>query len=933
MALLHSDRSQRGVDLPAGTAEAQGLPCVIYKDAAGTQLANLASYDPTTPGSPGAAIPGAVMDIDEYSLRPTFWDLDDLPRLWISVAGGPLTPILPDWQPQLDVHASRLAAVETSLSNHGSRLTSTETVATAATSRLTAIEADRGIAVYRSGNNITVRSRFDATRDVLMPVTLVYSLNATVGFWHGGLQAVNVVATGAADAAVFPVLHSGVGTPIHDMSDDNCPINIRSASDAPSVGLGFSYIGGNHGYNYAARVAGAAHGKTSADLGSQWTDSSGTRLYTLIRIVSATEAWWAYPYNPVTGAPVASGPAGTTLTHVSGATNTATVNLASVLTPGWQITPGIQVESVTVQLDDKALAEGRTLGHTLTITETYVIPTYRGLVDTVRANVGTPFQSLWASMARLCRITNTYRWQAGGTLMVSQRVAALSSFRLSMGVTQQFPLTAPAGGTRKQAMPNVGVAGTLDFSTWANINTLPAGNTAITPAAMVDPTYPAQGATQWAYDAADNPMWGIAIGYLPIGDGHPSVRAHRTTYVPWFLSGSFKKNYPQACWAWLVNVGDEVAATAYRQYLPPPQAATKLRVSDGTHDFVIIEQVGSTGYTRMLAPDLINRKLVPAGPVTLTTPNRVGADGIPFSSAGYGAWRAEPDVTIDVCALPPSDATLAAISAHSTDVQTFTSNGTFVLPSGAKTIRVIGWGGGPGGGSGRRGASGTACGGGGGGAGAGFVDVVLPASIFSAAHAVTIGAGGVGGAAVLTDDTNGNPGGNGFGTIIANILTIFGGLGGAGGAVGGGLGGASLTGSSAPGATGGNGTSPGGSAGNPINAGFPGAGGGGISAANVASNGGAFGYNPPTAGVANGAAGTVAGTTNGGNGGNAPLGSGLMGGAAGGGAASVDSAAGGGGNGGRYGAGGAGGGASRNGFPSGRGGDGSPGFLMMITSR
>ncbi|MBM0275326.1 hypothetical protein [Micromonospora tarensis] len=916
-----------------------GIRVPLYADLACTQPADVRALDGGTLPTDGG-IPYVVINASLQAAEFLFPDVVD-PEVYTRVLNGPVIALHPSADSQLDVFRSgftsmlsQVTAGVQALGTYDSRLTVAEGQFASQVGRLTAIEADRGIAVYKSGNNITVRSRFDATRDVLMPIVLVYSLNACVGFWHAGLPQVNLVATAASDASVFPVLQGGVGTPIHDMSDDNCPINIRSASDTPSAALGFSYIGGNHGYNYAARIAGgAAHGKTTADLGSQWTDSSGTRIYTLIRIVSTTEAWWAYPYDPVTGAPVATGPAGTTLTHVSGATNTATVNLASVLTPGWQITPAIQTESVVVQLDGKALAEGKTLGNTLTITETYVIPTYGGLVATARANVGVPFQNLWAQMPKLCRITNTYRWSANGTLMVSQRVAALSSFRLSMGATQMFPLTAPAGGARRQAMPNVGTAGTLDWTTFANINTLPGGNTAFTSAVALDPAYPAQSATQWAEDASGTRVWGIAIGYLPIGDAHPSVRAGRTTYTPWFMSGSFKKNYPQVVWAHLVNDGDEIAATAYRRYLPPPQGPTEIVVSDGTHDFAIIERVGSTGYTRMLAPDLINRKLVPAGPVTLATPDRVGADGIPYATAGYGVWRAEPDVTVDVSNLPPSDPTLAAIAAMSTDVQVFTANGTFTLPAGAKTVRVIGWGGGPGGGSGRRGAPGTACGGGGGGAGAGFVDVVLPASIFSATHAITVGAAGLGGAAVLTDDTNGNPGGNGFGTIIAGIMTIFGGLGGAGGAVGGGIGGASLTGSSSPGATGGNGSSPGGSVGNPINAGFAGAGGGGISAANVASNGGGFGFNPTTAGITNGAAGTVAGTKNGGNGGNAPLGSGLMGGAAGGGAASLDSAAGDGGNGGRSGAAGSGGGASRNGFASGKGGDGSPGFLMMITSR
>lgn len=1048
MARLHSDTGQRTVYLPDGTARAQGRICLVFKSppaAAVPVLADLAYYDPATPDTPGAAIAGAQLTVDEDSLRPAFWDLNDLPELWISVSGGTLVPILPDAQPQLDEHTerldtaesvaavqggrlsaaealatsqgTRLTSAEGTLTSHGSRLTSAESTvtsqgsrlttaegtitsqgtrlttaestvtghgtrltsaestitshgtrlgtaegnvtsqgsrittlestATTTGTRLTAIEGEYGIAVHKSSNNLTVRSKFDTTHDVLMPIVLSYSLNACVGFWHGGLQQVNTVLSSASDASVFPVLQGGVGTPIHDMSDDNCPINVGATSAA----LGYSYIGGNHGFNYAARITQSGHGKTTADLGSLWTDTSGTRMYTLIRIVSVNELWMAYPYDVVTGIPINTAPTGTSLTHVSGATNTSSINMASVMAPGWQITPGIQVESIDVKLDGKTLGEGKTLGDELVITETYMIPTYQGLVDTARANIGVPFQSLWSTMPKMCRVTNSYKWQKSGTLVISQRVAALTTFRLSMGVTQMFPLTAPAGGVRKQFMPNVSVAGTLNWSDWANINTLPGGNTDFSPSVLVDNTFPAQSATQWAYDASDVPQWGVAVGFLPIGDAHPDVRRTNTTFKGWFMSGSFKKNYPQLVWAKQLNDGDEVAGTAYRQYLPAPQTATEIVVSDGTHDFVVIEKVGTAGYSRVIAPDLVNRKLVAAGPVNLTAPARVVADGVPYTvptSPGYGVWRAAPDVTVaksdlglanvdDTADLakPVSTATLALVTAKTPDVQTFTTpgNSPWVKPSGAVAVQIIAVGGGGGGASGRRGATGTACGGGGGGAGGGIVNIILPASAFGSSHTITVGAGGTGGAAVAADDTNGVNGGNGLGSIISGILTVYGGLGGTAGAVGAGAGGTSMTGTSAAGGAGSAGATPGIAPPNPINGSFGGAGGGGITAANAASNGGAFSFLPISSTIANGAAGLAAGAVDGGSGGNQPAGTPLMGGSAGGGASNLTGAAGAGGTGGRYGCGGGGGGASRNGSASGKGGDGAPGIVQIVTYR
>jgi hypothetical protein len=181
-----------------------------------------------------------------------------------------------------------------------------------------------------------------------------------------------------------------------------------------------------------------------------------------------------------------------------------------------------------------------------------------------------------------------------------------------MGVTQCFPLTAPTGGTRRQFMPNVGVAGTLDWSGWADINQLPA-LTDFTPATLKNPLLPASSMTQWAVDSNGEPQWGISVGLLPIGDGHPDTRVRYTTAKGWFISSSFKKNYPQLVWGRTLEAGEAVAGTAYRRYLAPPRTATEIIVSDGTHDFVMIERVGTLTDARMPAAELLNRKLVPAG--------------------------------------------------------------------------------------------------------------------------------------------------------------------------------------------------------------------------------------------------------------------------------------------------------------------------------
>lgn len=485
------------------------------------------------------------------------------------------------------------------------------------------------ITVYRGGNVLTVRSDFDATRDMLMPVHLAYG-GVMVGLWNPGVPQVTLVPSTATDAQVWPVVSGVTGTRIHDTSDDNCPIN-----------TGWSYVGGNHGYNVGNQVVVANHGKTTADVGSRWTD--GSRIYTLLAITNTNSLLFANPYTIVGG--IAEGtkiPPATALTHVAGATNRTTVPITN-LTPNVQIRPATHSRTVTVELDGRAVPDGRSTGQELWISETYLIPTYQGMIDTAQARVGTPISTIMSQLPSLCRVFNLYRFSTRN-LLVAQRVTALSRFNLNMGVTQCYPLAKPAGSVRRQFMPNVGVAGGLNWSVWADIDRLTM-LTDFTPANLRDPQLPVSSMSQWVIAWNNVPQWGITVGLLPINEGLPATRVRYTTAKSWFISSSLKKNYPQLMWGRTLDAGQSVAGTAYRRYLAPPSTVTEIVVSNGTYDFVMIERVGTVANALMPAPQLAGRRLVPVGPTNITVPARVTTTGIPYSvpvSPGYGMWRADP---------------------------------------------------------------------------------------------------------------------------------------------------------------------------------------------------------------------------------------------------------------------------------------------------
>lgn len=268
---------------------------------------------------------------------------------------------------------------------------------------------------------------------------------------------------------------------------------------------------------------------------------------------------------------------------------------------------------------------------------------------------------------------------------------------------------------------------------------------------------------------------------------------------------------------------------------------------------------------------------------------------------------------------------IAAVTAPTVKVDTYTTAGahTWTKPAGAVRVEVELVAGGHGGGSGRCGAAGTLRYGGGGGTFASRTARVFDAADLPATVAVTVGAGGTGGAAVTADDTDGNIGAVGgrslFGTLAGSVPAsgVVAGIGGTA-LAGGGAGTSTANLVGATNATLWSATIAGPAAG----------GGGGISAANVANIGGAGSciYDEATTVAAAGGAIDAPGADA-----VARVPAGLSGRSGGGGGASLTGPGGRGGNGSSPAGSGGGGGASVNGNASGAGGNGAAGLVRVVT--
>ncbi len=272
-------------------------------------------------------------------------------------------------------------------------------------------------------------------------------------------------------------------------------------------------------------------------------------------------------------------------------------------------------------------------------------------------------------------------------------------------------------------------------------------------------------------------------------------------------------------------------------------------------------------------------------------------------------------------------------------IDKFTASGTWTKPAGTKRVRFGLIAGGSGGASGALRAAGVASTGGGGGSGGGLVEMEVDASSLGSTETVTVGAPGVGGAAVTVADANGNPGTLGGASGFGNYRSRGPGvapLGGTAATVAGGISFGAYAFPSHPDSAGGSGQA--GVAGNG-SAGYgrsasAGGGGGGVNAANVFAGGGSGG----AASLVNvTSTGNAAGATAEGGGGTvgsittqyATILTGSGGGGGGSGGNTVNGGPGG--NGALPGGGGGGGGGSRNGLSSGKGGDGGRGEVWVIS--
>lgn len=258
--------------------------------------------------------------------------------------------------------------------------------------------------------------------------------------------------------------------------------------DPPPIKFNNTFVGGNHGHAIGVKVTGsttgtdtAPHGKTFADIGSEWTDSSGNHCW-IIEIINANELTfirnnvgsnnnrWFYFSSLDAG----------TMTHVAGATNTASF-IAKNFPTLRELKGLLRDMSRVIKLDGVTTVsvDGVYDCEFVTIEESYGIANPKSMQDYFIA--GRPWATTpsmtHASVSTQVLVSHKHRIHCNGSIETEGRVEFLQEVSMFDGTGyvnfgQAQPI-AWGGGTLSVYIARLnGVVGGIKTWLFANVETV-----------------------------------------------------------------------------------------------------------------------------------------------------------------------------------------------------------------------------------------------------------------------------------------------------------------------------------------------------------------------------------------------------------------------------------------------------------------------------
>lgn len=484
----------------------------------------------------------------------------------------------------------------------------------------------------RVGTDIYLRTPMDASYELMQMVSLASGSNSTVNYQ--GARRIAKLTSGIASA--WPA-----ATVLHSAGDDAAPLKYNG-----------TYIGANHGAYIVHEVTATGHGKTVADVGSEWDDGAGEK-FCIFKIVDANKLWLVSRNKSTYPAwSFALSISGSTLTHSSGATHTGAITVSSsALTQLW---PALQAQTAKVYLDGitEITADGTYRCTTLDIVNAYRIASPAKVHDFVRAGVGWATQPAFndASIASDILRTLTYRYAENGSCEIIDGVEALNPLTLNyMGVTQANPLTYTSKELWQyvpRVSPKAGGIKTWNFQAQENIS----GTFELLTLAAADWTDSNNPPDRMAQivKASGVPDFGLMLGYSPLRSvGLPATRKTLVTEAC-FIS-SIRKQYPKAVNGKSLVAGDYFEMCAFRAWhsaAAVPQASFATWYRDGGGVVVVVDFHAVASRIKLPLPQRFAGMDVAVvdktASVTLHGSGVVTASGLVVSCSatyGYGVFR------------------------------------------------------------------------------------------------------------------------------------------------------------------------------------------------------------------------------------------------------------------------------------------------------
>lgn len=339
-------------------------------------------------------------------------------------------------------------------------------------------------------------------------------------------------------------------------------------------------IGANHGYE-KSNLTLTGHGKTVVDIGSVW--SSGGKEYVIVDIVSVDVLSITSRTDNVAFSL-------STLTHVSGATNTASFTPTATTSRQWY--PSIRDRKLTCFVDNKltdlSVVATHEFKNTVKFLESYSIMKKSDMLEWLIANKGVNHANYAAVPCYTVDFGYTFDHECGCTIYfggVGRKTVALQDQMIAQSIQLD-----QGNGTVYNYIPKATqfTAGgyTYNFSQLENLYSKNPSVPLLLTAALQD-----AGTNPIDRIVMLNDQVGYATGYLPILDAAPDVRPTNASRKYLEIRNDTLKVYPRLIDSTSIsqiNDGDAFAAIAYRKYFK--------RSVDRTCKYVVRSEMGDYLY-------------------------------------------------------------------------------------------------------------------------------------------------------------------------------------------------------------------------------------------------------------------------------------------------------------------------------------------------